>query len=124
MNIREHDFDQDPPSADTQAGEYVLGVLNAGERRAAEAKIVADPAFARLVDGWERRLAPLAIPDCPFDPPPEAAHRRGAHWVRPEVVVEIAYGELTSDGRIRHPVYLGERPDVDPSAVVRPDRQV
>ena len=50
-------------------------------------------------------------------------HRRGAHWVRPEVVVEIAYGEITSDGRIRHPVYMGERTDVDPSQVVRPDRQ-
>ena len=26
-------------------------------------------------------------------------------------------------GRIRHPVYMGERTDVDPSQVVRPDRQ-
>lgn len=69
MNIREHDFDQDPPSADTQAGEYVLGVLNAGERRAAEAKIVADPAFARLVDGWERRLAPLIDEIAPVEAP-------------------------------------------------------
>jgi bifunctional non-homologous end joining protein LigD len=43
--------------------------------------------------------------------------------VRPEVVVEIAFGEITSDGRIRHPVYMGERTDVDPSRVVRPDRQ-
>jgi bifunctional non-homologous end joining protein LigD len=40
--------------------------------------------------------------------------------VRPEVVVEIAYGEWTSEGRLRHPVYLGERTDVDPAAVVRP----
>jgi bifunctional non-homologous end joining protein LigD len=77
------------------------------------------PELARM----GRRLAPLAIPECPFDPPPEPLHRRGAHWVRPEVVVEIAYGEITSDGRIRHPVYMGERTDVDPSQVVRPDRQ-
>jgi bifunctional non-homologous end joining protein LigD len=77
------------------------------------------PELARM----GRRLAPLATHDCPFDPPPEPAHRRGSHWVRPEVVVEVAYGEITSDGRIRHPVYLGERTDVDPSTVVRPDRQ-
>jgi bifunctional non-homologous end joining protein LigD len=72
------------------------------------------------LDRMARRLAPLTIDDCPFDPPPPALHARGAHWVRPEVVVEIAYGEWTVEGRLRHPVYLGERTDVDADAVVRP----
>jgi bifunctional non-homologous end joining protein LigD len=72
------------------------------------------------LDRMARRLAPLAIDDCPFDPPPPALHARGAHWIRPEVVVEIAYGEWTVEGRLRHPVYLGERTDVDADAVVRP----
>jgi bifunctional non-homologous end joining protein LigD len=72
------------------------------------------------LDRMARRLAPLAIDDCPFDPPPPALHARGAHWVRPEVVVEIAYGEWTVEGRLRHPVYLGERTDVDADVVVRP----
>jgi bifunctional non-homologous end joining protein LigD len=66
------------------------------------------------------RLAGLAVDDCPFDPPPPPQQRRGAHWVRPEVVVEVAYGEITDVGRLRHPVYLGERPDVDPATVVQP----
>lgn len=72
------------------------------------------------LDRMARRLAPLASDTCPFDPPPPALHRRGAHWVRPEVVVEIAYGEWTAEGRLRHPVYLGERVDVEPASVVRP----
>lgn len=72
------------------------------------------------LDRLGRRLATLTTPDCPFEPPPPPPHRRGARWVRPEVVVEIAYGELTTDGRIRHPVYLGEREDVDPTTVVPP----
>ena len=72
------------------------------------------------LDRIATRLAPLTTATCPFDPPPEPLHRRGATWVRPEVVVEISYGEWTSDGRLRHPVYLGERLDVDPAAVVRP----
>jgi bifunctional non-homologous end joining protein LigD len=72
------------------------------------------------LDRIATRLAPLTTGNCPFDPPPEPLHRRGATWVRPEVVVEISYGEWTSDGRLRHPVYLGERLDVDPAAVVRP----
>ncbi len=62
MNVRDlHDDAQDgtePPSADMLAGEYVLGVLDASQRQSAEARIAADPGFARLVDGWQQRLAP------------------------------------------------------------------
>ncbi|WP_315918349.1 anti-sigma factor domain-containing protein [Mesorhizobium sp. SP-1A] len=45
---------------DIVAAEYVLGVLTADERRAAALRIEADADFARLVDRWENRLAPLA----------------------------------------------------------------
>lgn len=67
----------------------------------------------------ERRLRPLATDVCPFTPEPPKLYVRDAHWVRPEVAVEVAYGEWTDDGRLRHPVYLGERPDVDVAAVIR-----
>jgi anti-sigma-K factor RskA len=60
MNIRDlHHEDGQPPSADQQAGEYVLGVLDAAQRREAEQRISSDAGFARLVDQWEQRLAPL-----------------------------------------------------------------
>ncbi|MEH6417769.1 anti-sigma factor [Pseudomonas sp. CGJS7] len=69
MNIREHDIDGEPPSADVQAGEYVLGVLDRRERRLAEVRAETEPAFARLVADWERRLGeliaeidPVAVP--------------------------------------------------------------
>ena len=42
------------------AGEYVLGTLDADERRAAEARLAADASFRSAVAGWERRLQPLA----------------------------------------------------------------
>ena len=42
------------------AGEYVLGTLDADERRAAEARVAADPAFRTAVAEWEKRLQPLA----------------------------------------------------------------
>jgi bifunctional non-homologous end joining protein LigD len=67
-----------------------------------------------------RLLAPLAQQECPFEPVPPVAQARLAHWVRPEIVVEVAYGDWTSDGRLRHPVYMGQRTDVDAGAVVRP----
>ena len=42
------------------AAEYVLGVLDASQRRAAERRIGRDPAFAREVAFWEERLGGLA----------------------------------------------------------------
>jgi anti-sigma-K factor RskA len=63
MNIRDlHDQDlsgHEPPSADLLAGEYVLGVLGADQRREARQRIGSDPGFSRLVVDWEHRLAPL-----------------------------------------------------------------
>jgi anti-sigma-K factor RskA len=44
---------------DAVAAEYVLGVLPADERRAVAARIETEPDFARLVDRWEVRLAPM-----------------------------------------------------------------
>lgn len=61
MNIRDlHDeHDDQPPSADILAAEYVLGVHNAAERAVLERRIATDPGFARLVEQWQVRLAPL-----------------------------------------------------------------
>jgi len=59
-NLQDQDFEgQEPPSADLLAGEYVLGVLDAEQRRAAHDRAQQDSGFARLVGDWERRLAPL-----------------------------------------------------------------
>ena len=65
------------------------------------------------------RLDASAVDDCPFDPPPPRDVLRAAHWVRPEIVVEVAHAEWTADGVLRHPSYLGERTDKDPSEVGR-----
>jgi bifunctional non-homologous end joining protein LigD len=65
-------------------------------------------------------LADLEDDACPFDPPPPRADLvRGATWVRPELVAELAFGEWTGDGRLRHPSYLGQRIDKDARDVTR-----
>ena len=63
------------------------------------------------------RFAPITTDQCPFEPPPPRTQTRGAIWVEPTVVVEVAFGEWTADGRLRHPVYAGRRDDVDPATV-------
>ena len=64
-------------------------------------------------------LRRIEIPTTPFDPPPPPAHRKGVTWVEPVVVVEVAFGNWTEDGLLRHPSYLGQRVDKEALDVVR-----
>jgi bifunctional non-homologous end joining protein LigD len=48
-------------------------------------------------------------------PRPEA---RGAHWVKPELVAEIAFAEFTAEKVVRHASFLGLREDKPAEAVV------
>ncbi len=61
-----------------------------------------------------RLIALLGAPaSCPL-PGGEPRDLRGrAQWVEPRQVVEVEYLEWTRDGRLRHPVYRGLRPDKD-----------
>lgn len=56
-------------------------------------------------------LAERAQDACAFDPRPPRDVDRIAHYLRPELVVQVAFGEWTSEGRLRHPSYLGQRED-------------
>jgi bifunctional non-homologous end joining protein LigD len=47
------------------------------------------------------------------------SERRGVTWVKPELVAEVEFTEWTSDGRLRHPSFLGLREDKAPTQVVR-----
>ena len=64
-----------------------------------------------------QQLADLARPTSPFTPAPPAAHRRGASWVEPALVIEVAFANWTPDGMLRHPSYQGQRLDRDPATV-------
>jgi bifunctional non-homologous end joining protein LigD len=64
-----------------------------------------------------RHLDRLARRSPPSAEIARAAPRR-AHWVAPELVAELRYGEWTPDGRLRHPAFLGLREDKPANEVV------
>jgi bifunctional non-homologous end joining protein LigD len=72
----------------------------------------------RVLTDLRKRLEPLGtkVPPAP-DVPRE--HSRNAHWVRPQLVGEVVFGEWTRDNRLRHPSWRGLRPDKAPGDVVR-----
>ena len=47
------------------------------------------------------------------------AEARGAQWLKPTLVAEIAFAEFTSDGVVRHASFLGLRGDKPAAQVVR-----
>ena len=62
------------------------------------------------------KLGPLSKP--PFAAVPREYFTR-AVWVRPELVVEVAFAEWTEDAKLRHPRFMGIRRDKSPLEVVR-----
>jgi bifunctional non-homologous end joining protein LigD len=67
----------------------------------------------------EALLAPLVQPDPPFASAIPRVHAKDARWVEPRLVGEVAFGEWTKAGILRHPAWRGLRPDKSPADVVR-----
>ena len=63
-------------------------------------------------------LAPLHTDQSPFQPALPRPETKDVTYVRPELVGEVRYGEMTSDDRLRHPSWRGLRPDKKPADVV------
>ena len=64
------------------------------------------------------RLDALEIPKTPFTRA-RGLPRLRAHWVRPEIVVQVAFIEWTGHGKLRHPRLLGVRSDKAAADVTR-----
>ena len=60
-------------------------------------------------------LQPLIISDSPFDE--RVKTNMPVTWVKPQLVCELKFTEWTSDGKLRHPIFLRLRTDKLPSQV-------
>jgi bifunctional non-homologous end joining protein LigD len=76
-----------------------------------------------------RRLGALETTTPPLDkaelaPGRWSRRQRGSErWVKPELVVEVAFGEWTPDGHIRHASFRGVREDKPAKAITREQEQ-
>jgi bifunctional non-homologous end joining protein LigD len=104
-----------PGGARTGFGALLVGYYNGGGKLRYAGKVGTGYDAATLTM-LRDRLDPLATDECPFA---DAVREKGQHWVRPELVCAVGFGEWTTDGRLRHPRFQGLRIDKDPAEVVR-----
>ena len=70
--------------------------------------------LARKFASRERKTAPLEV---------DAASARKVHWLKPELVAEIAFAEFTASGSVRHASFLGLRSDKEAKDVTPEKKQ-
>ena len=98
----------DPKGSRTGIGSLLLGVHDdAGKLR--YAGNVGTGFNERTLADMRRQLDALQAQRSPFDA--GAGIPRAAHWVQPQLVCEVSFGEWTRDGKIRHSVFHGLRTD-------------
>jgi bifunctional non-homologous end joining protein LigD len=101
-------------ASDREIGSLLLGVVEEGELHFAgkvgtgfSSKLRAE--LKRELD--RDRLAVPAVKGAP--------RMRDVVWTKPRLVAQVHFAEWTSDGRLRHPSFLGLRPDKKPMECVR-----
>ncbi|CAN5372626.1 DNA ligase D [soil metagenome] len=76
---------------------------------------------AANIDALMDRLRALAGKTAPVEAP--RSETRGALWLKPELVAEIAFAQFTSDNILRHASFLGLREDKQADEVQREEAQ-
>ncbi|WP_216891650.1 DNA ligase D [Pseudomonas putida] len=72
---------------------------------------------ATTLDSIHARLKPLEVDKPALAKPPTGADARGVHWLKPQLLAEVAYAQMTRDGVVRHSVFHGLRDDKPASAI-------
>jgi ATP-dependent DNA ligase len=106
----------DPQGARVGLGALLVGYYD--RRELVFAGKVGTGFDTRLLLDLRRRFDAIEVPTSPFTRAKDLPRLR-AHWVHPEVVVQIAFIEWTTHGKLRHPRLVGVRGDKDAREVSR-----
>ena len=74
---------------------------------------------AKEREEWRARVQRLEAKSSPFDRLPDKRSGEIWHWMKPKLVIQVAFADWTQDGILRQPRYLGMREDRDPGTVIR-----
>jgi bifunctional non-homologous end joining protein LigD len=109
----------EPKGARVYFGSLILGRYVAPGRLVHVGDVGTGFNGAELERLW-KLLKPAETDECPFAVKPKTLGR--PHWVKPSLVAQVRYTEVTDDGRLRHPTYLGLRDDKRARDVTEPPK--
>ncbi|MDZ3992455.1 DNA ligase D [Pseudomonas sp. Teo4] len=72
---------------------------------------------ASTLDHLLARLEPLQVNKPALSNPPTGAEARGVHWLKPQLLAEVAFAQITREGIVRHAVFHGLRDDKPATAI-------
>lgn len=98
-----------PQGGRTGIGALLLGVYEEGKLRYSGR---VGTGFNRAtLEELKKNLKPLEVKSSPFDVNSPKGKNSETHWVKPLKVCEVSYSQITSEGILRHPVFVGMRED-------------
>ena len=98
-----------------------FGALLLGAYRGADLRYVGSVGTGytqKTLASLHRGFQPLVRKTPPFADPPRI---KGATWLAPKLVAQVAFHEWTDEAKLRQPVFLGLRDDKKPGEVVLPE---
>ena len=106
----------DPQGSRTGLGSLLLGVHD-DKGKLQYAGNVGTGFSEKTLAALKKALDAVAASKSPFAEPTD--NDRRAHWVKPQLVAEVSFGEWTRTGRIRHSVFQGLRTDKKAGTIIR-----
>lgn len=108
----------EPKGRRTGFGALLLGLHDEAGRLLYAGRV--GTGFSRsTLQSLHERMQPLAVSSPSLDRLPATAEVRDARWLKPVLVAEVAYAEMTRQGVVRHAVFHGLRGDKPASAITR-----
>ncbi|PWE39560.1 DNA ligase D [Pseudomonas prosekii] len=101
----------EPKGARTLFGALLLGLHDKDSGELRYAGKVGTGFNERTLKSIHAQLTPLEVKKPAVVNPPTGFEAKGVHWLKPVLLAEVAYAEITKDGSVRHSVFHGLRSD-------------
>lgn len=101
----------DPKGARSKFGALLLGLYDADSGELKYAGKVGTGFNEATLGTIYDQLTPLHGKKAAVVNPPTGFEAKGVHWLKPVLVAEVAFAEITKEGSVRHAVFHGLRTD-------------
>ncbi|MBV6290240.1 DNA ligase D [Pseudomonas aegrilactucae] len=107
----------EPKGSRAAFGALLLGLHDADSGQLRYAGKVGTGFNSATLHSLHPRLTPLQVSTPQVANPPSGAQVRDVHWLKPQLLAEVAYAQMTREGVVRHSVFHGLREDKPASAI-------